>query len=276
MVERTSSSSFMRPASSHSDFGITNGKIRENKSGRNKRVGRRRRKASSGDTLGVILDEKSFVRLPSKNIPRRGVRIFYEQPSDRSEVPESETSNRVRVKAVKAAATIDVVAVLGKVFGGATSAASALGELGIGAPTRHVFGKNGTSILFQLPSPPPSPGQPFDPSPRFVAVFKFGSVVFHNLTTQESGRILSEIKKHSSDPVSYGFEKTERFEVAIQPDLPEASGEVTSEFATVKELEIHSVAVISKIMVSNNLVRFLIAFVSLSTSAITNLTYEVD
>lgn len=234
------------------DFGVTNNKVRDRNSGsstaaagRRKDSSRRRRRRSSIDTN--LLDEKSLLGFP-RSTP--GVRIIYESPiAHRIVVPENETSDRIRVKAVHAAATIDVVAVLGKVFGGATSSASTLGELSIGAPTRHVFGKNGTSILFQLPPPDATPGRTgSDPSPRFVAVFKFGSVVFHNMTTQESGRILSEIKKHASDPVSCGFEKTERFEVAVQPDLPEATGEVTSEFATVKELEIHSVAVISKIM----------------------------
>ena len=228
------------------ELGVTNVKVRDDRSptaGRRKHS-RRKRQRKYIDTS--LLDEKSLLGFPKST---RGVRIIYESPiAHRVVVPEVEISDRIPVKAVHAAATIDVVSVLGKVFGGATSSASTLGELGIGAPTRHVFGKNGTSILFQLPPPEPAAGQTFDPSPRFVAVFKFGSVVFHNMTTQESGSILSEIKKHASDPVSYGFEKTERFEVAVQPDMPKATGEVTSEFATVKELDLHSVAVISKIM----------------------------
>ena len=86
------------------------------------------------------------------------------------------------------------------------------------------------------------------PSPRYAAVFRFGSAVFLNMTTRESGRILSEIKSHASDPVSAGFEKMEHFQVEVRPDLPEATGEVTFDFATVKQLEMNSVAVIAKIM----------------------------
>ena len=236
-------------------LGVTNTNVRERRIGTSANAigaGRRRGSAarkryrpeaiSDADASAVVAELAAAAR------KSRGVRIIYEQPHVETS-DEVETSDRIRVKAVHAAQSIDIMGVLGKVFGGTTS--RQLNELGIGAPIRHVFGKNHISVLFQLPPPEMTPGQRTDPSPRFVAVFKFGSVVFHNCTTQESGRILSEIKKHATDPVSYGFEKTERFEVAIQPDLPEASGDVTSQYATVKELEIHSVAVISKIMASS-------------------------
>ena len=237
-------------------LGVTNTHVRERRIGTAATAnGARRRRGSaakkrhrpaeiSGADASAVVAELAAAARKS-----RGVRIIYEQPLVVAEDEMVETSDRIRVKAVHAAQSIDVMGVLGKVFSGTTS--RQLNELGIGAPIRHVFGKNHISVLFQLPPPEPTPGQRTDPSPRFVAVFKFGSVVFHNCTTQESGRILSEIKKHSTDAVSYGFEKTERFEVAVQPDLPEASGDVTSEYATVKELEIHSVAVISKIMASS-------------------------
>ncbi len=198
---------------------------------------RHRPAAISGADASVVVAELAAAAASAGRKSRGGVRIIYE------------ISDRIKVKAVHAAQSIDIMGVLGKVFGGTTS--RQLKDLGIGAPIRHVFGKNHISVLFQLPPPEPTPGQRADPSPRFVAVFKFGSVVFHNCTTQESGRMLAEIKRHATDPVSYGFEKTERFEVAVQPELAEASGDVTSEYAAVKELEIHSVAVISKIMASS-------------------------
>ena len=251
------SASLLDKAPQFQALGVTNTHVRERRIGTAATAnggGRRRGSAtkkrhrpatiSGADASAVVAEIAAAAR------KSRGVRIIYEQPLvEEAEDDVVETSDRIRVKAVHAAQSIDVMGVLGKVFSGTTS--RHLNELGIGAPIRHVFGKNHISVLFQLPPPEPTPGQRTDPSPRFVAVFKFGSVVFHNCTTQESGRILSEIKKHATDPVSYGFEKTERFEVAVQPDLPEASGDVTSEYATVKELEIHSVAVISKIMASS-------------------------
>lgn len=238
------SESLLDKAPQFQALGVTNTRVRERRIGTAATANLHQPVAISGADASAVVAELAAAARKS-----RGVRIIYEQPLVEAEDEVVEPSDRIRVKAVHAAQSIDVMGVLGKVFSGTTS--RQLNELGIGSPIRHVFGKNHISVLFQLPPPEPTPGQRTDPSPRFVAVFKFGSVVFHNCTTQESGRILSEIKKHATDPVSYGFEKTERFEVAVQPDLPEASGDVTSAYATVKELEIHSVAVISKIMASS-------------------------
>jgi hypothetical protein len=89
-------------------------------------------------------------------------------------------STSIRVKAVHAARTLDVVNVLSKVFGAASSM----------PPVRHMFGK--TSVIVQL--------APADISvsevPRFVAVYRFGSVVFFNMSPRDSGRLLESIKKH--------------------------------------------------------------------------------
>ena len=70
------------------------------------------------------------------------------------------------------------MAILSRVFG-VTSA---------NPPERHVFGKN--SVVFQL-----APAEEQD-IPRFVAVFRFGSVVFVNMSAREAGRILENIKLH--------------------------------------------------------------------------------
>lgn len=92
----------------------------------------------------------------------------------------SAESTSVRVKSVHAARTLDVVNVLSKVFGAASSM----------PPVRHMFGK--TSVIVQL--------APADVSvsevPRFVAVYRFGSVVFFNMAPRDSGRLLESIKKH--------------------------------------------------------------------------------
>ena len=263
----TCTTSLLEKAPQFKALGVTNTNVRERRIGTTSSgnlsssssangAGRRRGSAArkrhrpaaiSGADASVVVAELAAAAASAGRKSRGGVRIIYEQPLV-APADDVETSDRIKVKAVHAAQSIDIMGVLGKVFGGTTS--RQLKDLGI-APIRHVFGKNHISVLFQLPPPEPTPGQRADPSPRFVAVFKFGSVVFHNCTTQESGRMLAEIKRHATDPVSYGFEKTERFEVAVQPELAEASGDVTSEYAAVKELEIHSVAVISKIMASS-------------------------
>lgn len=82
---------------------------------------------------------------------------------------------------------------------------------------------------------------------RFVAVFRFGSVVFFNVSPREVGKILEEIKKHSTDPISSGFERKEHFEVAIQPGM-EGTARVNGDFALVRELDMMTCSVISTIM----------------------------
>lgn len=84
-------------------------------------------------------------------------------------------SLHVRARSVHAASSFDVVKILSKVFA-------------VDPPVRHYFGK--TSLIVQLK--PLSPGESF----RFVAVYRFGSVVFFNMTTREAGKLLESIKKY--------------------------------------------------------------------------------
>jgi len=91
------------------------------------------------------------------------------------EISSPPPSVHVRVRSVHAAQSFDVVKILSKVFAA-------------DQPVRHYFGK--TSLIVQLK--PLSPGEPF----RFVAVYRFGSVVFFNMTTRESGKLLESIKKY--------------------------------------------------------------------------------
>lgn len=188
---------------------------------------------------------------------------------------EKETSTtRVRVRSVQAASSIDVVAVLSKVFGGGVARASQNygsdgdgGESdngkanGIGPkihhplseffasspPMRHVFGR--TNIIIQL-SPPPSNCPPsLAPSaPRYVAIYRFGSVVFFNVTTKEASKLLEQIKKHSTDPIAVGFERREFFEMALQPQLEMATGNISADRAMVRDLDMNTVGIVSNIM----------------------------
>jgi len=86
----------------------------------------------------------------------------------------------VRVKSVHAAQTLDVVNVLSKVFGAASSM----------QPVRHMFGK--MSVIVQL-SPTIINNETVA---RFVSVYRFGSVVFFNIAPRDAGMLLEKIKKH--------------------------------------------------------------------------------
>ncbi|KAL3796966.1 hypothetical protein HJC23_000719 [Cyclotella cryptica] len=139
------------------------------------------------------------------------------------EEEEDKVTARIRVRSVQAASSIDVVAVLSKVFGGGVARASQydvndskggnlnnklttnkiddpLSEFFASSPPiRHVFGR--TNIIVQL-SPPPSdcPSSLAPSVPRYVAIYRFGSVVFFNVTTKEASKLLEQIKSTLSTP----------------------------------------------------------------------------
>eukprot|EP00557_Chaetoceros_sp_GSL56_P013035 CAMPEP_0176479656 /NCGR_PEP_ID=MMETSP0200_2-20121128/1857_1 /TAXON_ID=947934 /ORGANISM="Chaetoceros sp., Strain GSL56" /LENGTH=517 /DNA_ID=CAMNT_0017875717 /DNA_START=13 /DNA_END=1563 /DNA_ORIENTATION=- len=183
---------------------------------------------------------------------------------------EEDISARLRVKSVYAASNINITKVLTSVFGPASKTPA----------LRHTFGK--TNIIIQLPSVAASVGLEQSQSqvksqvqsqvqsqslttasgeeivegevasysesqPRFVAIFRFGSIVFFNVSTADSTYILEAVKKHSTDPVPRGFERKEHFEIAISPQM-EDTAYVNADFATVKELNINNVAIVSTIM----------------------------
>lgn len=161
---------------------------------------------------------------------------------------------RLRVRSVHAADDVDVVAVLSKAFVGGAS------------PIQHEFGRTG--LIVRLPEVHRSPrirssmkekaeesektglvDGDFAPQlPKYVAVFRFGSVVFFNVPDGEANRILEDVKRHGTcDPQRSGRERTENFEVAVVPGMveqPHANGD----FATVRDLDLNTVAVISKVL----------------------------
>ena len=178
-------------------------------------------------------------------------------PDERHNLEEDDEniSERVRVRSVQAASSIDVVAVLSKVFGGGVTSSQQYTKehplsdfFATSPPIRHVFGR--TNIIIQL-APPSSADCPLSLShnvPRYVAIYRFGSVVFFNLTTKESSQLLEQIKKHSVDPIAVGFERREHFEVAIQANLETTTGKIAADRATVRELDMNTVGIVSNIM----------------------------
>ena len=178
-------------------------------------------------------------------------------PDERHNLEEGDEniSERVRVRSVQAASSIDVVAVLSKVFGGGVASSQQYTKehplsdfFAKSPPIRHVFGR--TNIIIQL-APPSSTNCPLSLShtvPRYVAIYRFGSVVFFNLSTKESSRLLEQIKKHSVDPIAVGFERREHFVVAIQANLETTTGKIAADRATVRELDMNTVGIVSNIM----------------------------
>ncbi|KAG7348419.1 ACR COG1723 YagE family protein [Nitzschia inconspicua] len=106
-----------------------------------------------------------------------------------------------------------------------------------------------------------------DTAARFVAVFRFGSVVFFNVPPRERADLLWEIKHHALSPVLSGNEQKEKFCVHVQPNLnhpdsavgtPDDSAAaedeetepeiVTGDYCVVQELNMKAVDVISNVM----------------------------
>ena len=146
------------------------------------------------------------------------------------------------VRAVHAAQSIDLAAVISKVF--ATKGVKKMIER--------------LSVVIQLPPPPLNGGASNNhQGKQFIAIFRFGSVVFFNVSPREVARYLWLIKQQSTDPVLTGVEHKETFCVHIRPNQnyhPEqqsqsqSSSPVTGEYCIVPELNMKSVDVISNVM----------------------------
>ncbi len=121
--------------------------------------------------LGIMTDR----------IPHQPLR-YRRRPARAAGVVETlrPATSTIRVKSVHAAQTLDVVSILSKVFGVSSPM----------PPVRHMLGKS--SVIVQL-SPPPSDEEA---QPRYVAVYRYGSVVFFNMSPLDTAKLLEAIKKH--------------------------------------------------------------------------------
>jgi uncharacterized Rmd1/YagE family protein len=159
-------------------------------------------------------------------------------------MPAAEEGALFPVSAIHIAQTIDLSPVFSKIF-----ARDFI--------KKQMFQKN--SFVVQLP-----PLNAQDP-PRYVAVFRFGSLVCINMSLRERNQLVADIKKHATDPVLEGSERTERFGVMLQQQVGgedandlgmekdalaavPISSLVTGDYCTVDELDMNGVAVISNIL----------------------------
>mmetsp|Transcript_32789 Transcript_32789/g.37299 ORF Transcript_32789/g.37299 Transcript_32789/m.37299 type:complete len:461 (-) Transcript_32789:134-1516(-) len=160
----------------------------------------------------------------------------------------------IPVKAIHASQTIHIVNVFSKVFGAMSI-------------KNHKFYRN--SLIVQLNNnTDPATNNAMDDSnnnntaPKFVAIYRFGSIVFFNLSPREVRKLNEAIKKQGTGAISAGFERDESFQVAIEPNYLFVKGGreqmnmaatmdahvVNGDFCVVPTLDFNSTAIISNIM----------------------------
>ena len=86
------------------------------------------------------------------------------------------------------------------------------------------FGK--TSIVVRLASDEEDqhPGDDKSYIDRYVAVYRFGSIIFFNMNGDDddarTAELVRQVQQHARQPALYGFERTETFAVHVSPDHP--------------------------------------------------------
>ena len=115
----------------------------------------------------------------------------------------------------------------------------------------EIMDDNGNVISFIHPSM-----EEEENPPRFVAIFRFGSVVFFHVADKDRMDILKRIKDDAvlsglpppdRNRVMTGLARKEYFQVAIRPSI-EGEARVYNDFAVVPKLTMDCVSVISTIM----------------------------
>ena len=153
------------------------------------------------------------------------------------------------VAAIHVAQSIDVFKVASTVFARNTS-------------RKQQFSRN--SIVIELKKPTSShPESPVTSNndPRYVAIFRYGSIVAVNVAPAQLSDLMSQIKQYSMEPVTEGFERKENFGIVVEePDIPVLFPHtttpyhhanhtaVTGDYCIVPELDMNGVAVIANIM----------------------------
>jgi uncharacterized Rmd1/YagE family protein len=125
---------------------------------------------------------------------------------------------------------------------------------------KQMFGKNSIVIqLSDLPASRTNSGDttPSTVSPRYMAVFRFGSIVYFNVDPDEAAKLTASIKKLAAfGPVAQGMERKENFGVLVTRNIDTAAifpndqmhEPVTGDYCIVPELDLNGVAVIGTIM----------------------------
>ena len=177
-------------------------------------------------------------------LTKHHVRDTYSVSDDDRKYLFVESSTRVPVRSMHISSNIDLLSVLSKVFGSE------------GSNPEHRFGK--TSVIVKLPDFYTDDSVDMALSAvspdvnRYVVLYRYGSVVFFNVPFSKQRDIIQQIKKYCEDPVAVGFEQQEKYDIVVQPGLTESELEnvdvIKGDFATVSQLDMNNVAVISTIM----------------------------
>ena len=177
-------------------------------------------------------------------IPQQQQAVFGSPPSMSSFIKPGNEHGSYPVIAIQVARSIDLSKVILNVF--ATKGVRKMRER--------------LSVVAQLQ--PNNTGTTATEAARFVAVFRFGSVVFFNVSPKEIASLVEEIKNVSTGSLSSGKERRDRFCVHVQPPplsytrngvgVDENNNDevdvVTADYCIVPELNMKSVDVISNIM----------------------------
>ena len=144
-----------------------------------------------------------------------------------NDIMDKEVFGSAPVQAVHAAQTIDLASVVSKVFmkpgmKKMMERLSVVVQLPTTTPSQSPNDHNIDGTNYQHhPSYPSYHDYSHNKPAKFVAVFRFGSVVFFNVPPREAADLLHSIKKHSREPVASGFERKENFCVHIQSNFYE-------------------------------------------------------
>lgn len=159
------------------------------------------------------------------------------------------------VTAIHVAQTIDILSLASNLFTNENTSPATKPTL-----KKEMFGKN--SIVIRLAPSTEDPDRP-----RFIAIFRFGSVVFLNVSPRETAEIVDEIKaKHCKGAVLQGIPRKEQFGVLVDHSFAshadamyakyansdksteDGYAVVTGDYCVVPELDMNGFAVISNIM----------------------------
>lgn len=83
-------------------------------------------------------------------------------------------------------------------------------------------------------------------NPSYAAVYRFGSVIFFNVSPRVRDQMLNDVQRFATEPLARGFETEDKFEVCVMPNTHKTR--VTSEHCIVPKLNFNAVSVISEVM----------------------------